>query len=136
MPANLAQDYYHPKTGIFADANGDRIAFTGSVNESETAWRKNYESFLVLFSWDATQAHLAQIATNFERLWQGQEPDWIALDIPAAVRDRLPVFRPQRAPAIRSAWSSRRRRRSQRRPARSYFGGSPQAERILFQFLR
>ena len=52
----------------------------------------------VLFSWEATEAHLEQITVNFERLWQGQEPDWIALDIPAAVRDRLLVYRPQRAP--------------------------------------
>ncbi len=98
IPAHLAQDYYHPKSGIFADASGDQIAFSGSVNESEAAWRKNYEAFSVYFSWDATRAYLEQVAANFERLWMGEEPDWIALDIPAAVRDRLLTFRPQRAP--------------------------------------
>jgi len=98
IPANQAQDYYHPKSGIFTDAQGDRIAFSGSVNESETAWRKNYETFSVYFSWDATQAYLAQVAANFEQLWQSKEPDWIALDIPHAVRDRLLVFRPPHAP--------------------------------------
>jgi len=71
IPAHLAQDYYHPKTGVFTDARGDRIAFSGSVNESATAWRKNYETFSVYFSWDATQAYLAQVVANFERLWQG-----------------------------------------------------------------
>jgi hypothetical protein len=38
IPASQTQDYYHPKSGIFTDGNGDRLAFTGSVNESETAW--------------------------------------------------------------------------------------------------
>ena len=44
--------YYHTKFGIFTDTNGDRLAFSGSINEPETAWTKNYESFLVVFSWD------------------------------------------------------------------------------------
>ncbi len=135
IPANLAQDYYHPKSGIFTDAHGDRIAFSGSVNESETAWRKNYETFSVYFSWDATQAYLAQVATNFERLWQGQEPDWIALDIPAAVRDRLLVFRPLHAPE-RDPLEHQAPPPVGKETGPSYFGGGPQAERTLFQFLR
>ena len=134
IPANLAQDYYHPKSGIFTDAHGDRVAFSGSVNESETAWRKNYETFSVYFSWDATQAYLAQVATNFERLWQGQEPDWIALDIPAAVRDRLLVFRPLHAPE-RDPLEHQAPPQVEKETGPSYFGGSPQAERTLFQFL-
>jgi len=134
IPANQAQDYYHPKSGIFTDAQGDRIAFSGSVNESETAWRKNYEVFSVYFSWDATQAYLAQVATNFERLWQGREPDWIALDIPAAVRDRLLVFRPPHAPE-RDPLEHQAPPQVAKETGPSYYGGSPQAERILFQFL-
>ncbi len=135
IPANQAQDYYHPKSGIFTDAQGDRIAFAGSVNESETAWRKNYEVFSVYFSWDATQAYLAQVAANFERLWQGQEPDWIALDIPHAVRDRLLVFQPSRAPQG-DPLEHQESPPSARKPDLRYFGGSPQAERALFQFVR
>ncbi|MGC8794698.1 MAG: SNF2-related protein, partial [Bryobacteraceae bacterium] len=132
IPAHLAQDYYHPKTGLFTDAVGDRIAFSGSINESETAWRKNYEAFSVYFSWDATRAYLAQVATNFERLWNGQESDWIALDIPAAVRDRLLVFRPPHAPERDPLEPIPEARRSIAEPP------NPQLvtrERILFQFL-
>jgi hypothetical protein len=135
MPASQTQDYYHPKSGVFTDAHGDRIAFSGSVNESETAWRKNYETFSVYFSWDATQAYLAQVAVNFERLWQGQEPDWVALSIPQAVRDRLLVFRPSHAPE-RDPLEHRESPPSARDPNLRYFGGSSQAERILFQFVR
>ncbi|MFB0537603.1 MAG: hypothetical protein ACETWR_21770 [Anaerolineae bacterium] len=54
LPASQAQDYYHPKEGLFTDRDGNQIAFSGSVNESETGWRYNYEQFSVYFSWDAT----------------------------------------------------------------------------------
>ena len=89
----------------------------------------------MLFSWDATKAHLEQITVNFERLWQGQEPDWIALDIPAAVRDRLLVYRPQRAPE-RDPLEHQTPPPVAKELGPRYFGGNPQAERILFQFLR
>ncbi len=99
LPASRAQDYYHTKEGIFTDAAGDQIAFSGSINESETGWLNNYEQFMVFPSWDATRPYLAQVRERFERLWEDREPDWIALPIPDAVRDRLIAFRPDQAPA-------------------------------------
>lgn len=38
LAASIAQDYYHPKEGVFTDAQGNQVAFSGSVNESEQAW--------------------------------------------------------------------------------------------------
>ena len=134
IPAARAQDYYHPKSGIFTDANGDRLAFSGSVNESETAWTKNYETFSVYFSWDATQPYLAQVATNFERPWNGQEKDWIALDIPRAVRDSLLTYRPANAPTRDPL-----ERGEQLEPVRDEpkaYGAIPQSERLQFAFVR
>ena len=132
IPANLSQDYYHPKSGIFTDRAGDRVAFTGSVNESATAWQKNYEEFSVYLSWGEGQSYLPQVATRFERLWNGNEPDWIALDIPRAVRDRLLTYRPPNAPM----------RDPLERPEQTVksdgenYGAIPQSERLLFAFLR
>jgi len=134
IPASLAQDYYHPKTGIFTDAEGNQMAFQGSVNESETGWLKNYETFSVMFSWDGTKAYLAQYRINFERLWNGQEPDWIALDIPKAVTGRLLKYRPEEAPV---------RDPLEKKPVvkDSQTGSNYQVdprftERVIFQFLR
>ena len=67
IPAGESEDYYHPKTGIFTDADGNQVAFTGSINKSETGWMKNYETFSVVFSWETTKAYLAQYRHNFER---------------------------------------------------------------------
>ena len=135
IPASQTQDYYHTKFGIFTDANGDRLAFSGSINESETAWTKNYESFLVVFSWDATQAHLAQIATNFERLWTGTERDWIALDIPRAVRDHLLQYRPPHAPEF-DPLERRAATHTAKNDDEAYTGEVSDTERRLFQFVR
>lgn len=98
LPLSNVQDYYHPKEGLFTDADGDQVAFSGSVNESMTAWQRNYEQFSVYFSWDTTRAYLQQVIERFERTWNQKEPDWIALDIPQAARDALLKYVPATAP--------------------------------------
>jgi SNF2 family DNA or RNA helicase len=93
-----SRDYYHPKTGIFTDSAGNQLAFSGSVNESETAWVNNFESFSVFFSWNDTRPYLANVSINFNHLWNDQEKDWIAIDIPEAVKNNLLKYRPNSAP--------------------------------------
>ncbi len=134
LPASLSRDYYHPKTGVFTDTEGNRIAFSGSVNESETAWLKNYETFSVYFSWDATRAYLAQVSYNFEHLWNDQEPDWIALDIPQAVRDRLLQYRPARQPTHDPLEAAPFRKVKDGAEALAF--EPSQKEKLLFQFVR
>lgn len=98
IPAELSQDYYHPKEGLFTDTEGNQIAFSGSINESMTGWQRNYEQFSVYFSWDTSRPYLAQVAHRFNRVWEGREPDWIAFDIPQAARDALLRLVPANAP--------------------------------------
>ena len=42
---------YHEKLGVFEDFDGQKIAFDGSMNESRTAMRYNYESVNVYCDW-------------------------------------------------------------------------------------
>ncbi|MFC1976108.1 helicase-related protein [Chloroflexota bacterium] len=98
LPTEAATPYFHAKSGIFTDADGDQVAFNGSVNESETAWQHNYEDFAVFTSWESSPAHLAEIQKRFDRLWEGREPDWLAMDIPDAARQKLLKYRPATAP--------------------------------------
>jgi SNF2 family DNA or RNA helicase len=139
IPASQCQDYYHPKSGVLTDAEGNQVAFSGSVNESETAWLKNYETFMVYFSWDETKPYLAQITLNFERLWAGKEPDWIAIDIPEAVKQRLLKFRPSQAP-IKDPFEKEPLKpilkEKEETTAYAISSSQEQRERILFQFLR
>lgn len=91
-------DYYHPKTGIFTDAAGNQMAFVGSINESLQAWMKNYERFSVYFSWEATRSYLKNTLIDFERVWDGEDMGWIALDIPEAARRSLIRYAPGQQP--------------------------------------
>ena len=122
LPASVASEYYHPKEGVFTDANGNQIAFSGSVNESASGWIHNYEQFAVYRSWDASHPYLEEIVQRFERLWRDEEPSWIALQIPEAVEGKLLSFRPQQPPEID--------------PLERTDDDVLQRERILFQFIR
>lgn len=131
IPADRAQDYYHPKEGIFTDAEGNQVAFSGSINESMTGWQRNYEQFSVYFSWDTSRPYLRQVAIRFDRVWEGREPDWIAFDIPQAARDALLRFVPATAPEYDPL-----------APPVVSVGPSPDQEaklcreRLIFQFIR
>ena len=48
---------YHEKVGIFRDAEGNLIAFSGSDNETPGGWENNTESFHVFNSWDGSEAY-------------------------------------------------------------------------------
>ncbi|MBY0527368.1 MAG: DEAD/DEAH box helicase family protein [Gemmataceae bacterium] len=98
LPAGRSECYYHPKEGVFSDAAGDQVGFSGSINESVKALEYNYESFMRFESWSATAPYLKQITTRFTRLWEGKEKDWIALPIPEAVRQELLKLRPAYPP--------------------------------------
>lgn len=134
-------DYYHPKEGIFTDAAGDLVAFSGSVNESAQAWQHNYEQFSVYFSWDGSAPYLAQVRRRFDMLWEDREPSWIGIPAPDAVRERLVRLRPNSAPE----YDPLQRRQPagtgtvNERPTEEYQAGgveAPQRDRIIFQFLR
>jgi hypothetical protein len=134
LPGSVAEAYYHPKEGIFTDAAGDQVAFSGSVNESATALVENYESFLVVTSWQ-TPPYVAAIQSRFEKLWSGKDRDWIALPIPEAARRELLKLRPS-LPPTRDALERLPPRVEPPADPASPDCGAAQRERIVFQFLR
>ncbi|MCB1127092.1 MAG: helicase, partial [Verrucomicrobiae bacterium] len=42
---------FHEKAGIIEDKTGDRLAFNGSLNETEAGWSRNWESLNIFRSW-------------------------------------------------------------------------------------
>jgi superfamily II DNA or RNA helicase len=133
LPASVAEEYFHAKEGIFSDAEGNQVAFTGSINESAAAWRLNYEQIMVFQSWDQGKAYLAQVAHRFDRLWRGQEQDWLVVDIPKAVRERLLRYAPPTAPIYDPL---EREEVLVEEPQEFEVADAAQRERIVFQFLR
>jgi len=94
---------FHEKVGIITDANGDRLAFSGSNNESIGGWEANIESFHVYFSWDGGRdlERVQLEGDRFEKLWTDQMPNVRVFEVPEAVRKKLLRY----APSTRPSWS-------------------------------
>lgn len=81
---------FHDKVGIFADRDEDRVAFTGSANETWAAWsgRANFEGFHAHRSWVEAE-HVAEDVAYFQRLWHDHEPGLDVVPFPEVARERL-----------------------------------------------
>lgn len=89
----LDDSIFHEKTGVIEDKTGDRIAFTGSVNESASGWTRNWESFSVFTSWiDPARVDLEE--ESFLKIWSDKAKTVVTLDVPSAIRDQLLTFMP------------------------------------------
>ena len=79
---------YHKKVGVVRDQSGDKIAWSGSDNETPNGQAGNSESFNVFTSWDEpTRQRL--IATRLEEDWAGRSGRLIIMDVPEAARREL-----------------------------------------------
>lgn len=91
-----AHGIFHDKVGVFSDADGHALSFTGSLNESLTAWDPdgNHESFDVFRSWSGGDGEQRVLGHQeyFDSLWRGVEPGVQILDFPEAARQRLLVI--------------------------------------------
>ncbi len=94
------QHLFHEKVGIITDANGDRLAFNGSNNESIGGWQANRESFHVFFSWDGGRdlERVQHECDRFERLWNDELPNVRVFEIPDAVKQKLLRYTPSQKP--------------------------------------
>jgi ERCC4-related helicase len=86
---------YHEKAGVIRDGADNRIAFNGSINETEAGWRRNFETFHVFRSWASDEPRVAQEETSFERAWNDESPFITTVTVPDAIRDDLLRFLPK-----------------------------------------
>lgn len=82
---------FHPKFGIFSDFDGNIVAFSGSVNETESAWKRNIENLDVYQNWIPGESKwIDPKILRFEKLWNGQISNkWRIIDLPTAVKDKI-----------------------------------------------
>lgn len=80
---------YHEKLGIVEDINGDIVAFSGSMNESENAMMRNYEAIDVFCSWSNKDAHERVMAKEaaFTAIWNNMESSIEVLDFPSIKKE-------------------------------------------------
>lgn len=75
---------YHEKMGIIEDSVGNKVAFSGSMNESATAMSINYETIDVFKSWgDESENDRVRLKENaFYSIWNDYEPNIHVLEFP------------------------------------------------------
>jgi len=79
---------YHEKMGIIADSEGNKVAFSGSMNESATAMTINYEAIDVFCSWHDEKDRVASKENAFTAIWNNVEPNIVTMDFPN-VKDEI-----------------------------------------------
>ncbi len=86
---------YHEKMGIIEDVYGDKIAFSGSNNESATAMIVNYETMDVFRSWgDSSEIERVRLKENaFYSIWHDTEPNIKVLKFPNVTDSLIERYR-------------------------------------------
>ncbi len=81
---------FHLKIGILRDQRGTTLSFSGSVNETASAWTKNREEFKVFLDSDRDTAAFCKIdVEQFDNFWNGIDDDIDIIDLPISVKKEL-----------------------------------------------
>lgn len=96
--AVLDEEYdgmYHEKVGLMFDEDGNIVAFSGSMNESITAFMHNYESIDVFKSWveGSDPERVENKRTDFTAIWGNYEPHMSVVSFPKAAEEKLFEYR-------------------------------------------
>ena len=95
--SKLDRGNFHVKFGVFTDADGDRVSFNGSYNDSLQGLR-NYEALSVFRSWDETAPYVQTAVDRFHRLWTNDDPNIRAYTLPESARRQILELRSDERP--------------------------------------
>lgn len=84
---------YHEKMGIIADSEGNKVAFSGSMNESATAMTMNYEAIDVFCSWFDEKDRVISKENAFTAIWNNIEPSIVTIDFPNVKEEIIKRYR-------------------------------------------
>lgn len=80
---------FHQKVGILTDFEGNKISFSGSINETASGWLHNVEEFKVFSSWNEERKYLVKDEQKFQEFWTNQRNNVQTYDLPESVRKKL-----------------------------------------------
>jgi superfamily II DNA or RNA helicase len=86
------QRIFHLKFGIFYDELGNKISFSGSINETLSAYEANIEEFKVFRGWvEGENKYIESDEQRFNSLFEGEvrNQDYYVADLPKEVRKIL-----------------------------------------------
>lgn len=92
MDGPNAINVYHEKVAICEDAEGNKIAFTGSMNESQNAIDGNFESIWPFCSWkEPTKVDVME--SDFDRMWIDQTEKLKVIPFPDIIIEKLLTYK-------------------------------------------
>jgi superfamily II DNA or RNA helicase len=81
---------YHEKIGIMYDKNENKLAFNGSLNETQNAFSSNFESIDVFFSWvNGDDKRVETKENDFDELWNDNTSGVKVIQFPKAVEEKM-----------------------------------------------
>ncbi len=80
---------FHQKVGILEDADGNEMSFSGSINETASAWVNNDEEFKVFKAWTNAYDYFIRDKKRFDEIWNGQRKNIKIYNLPNAIRKNL-----------------------------------------------
>jgi len=98
----VTRGIYHEKMGIFKDEEDNVIVFSGSINESQSAYVNNFESFDVQLSWESGRSEelVRMKSIEFENLWRSNTDRLEVIPMPEAIKEKLLKLIPEISPKI------------------------------------
>jgi superfamily II DNA or RNA helicase len=89
VPRLTRRGIFHEKIGVFTDAHGNRVAISGSPNETSGGLVENFETVDVFRSWDGTASRVQRKIDNFGRLWTNNTAGLDVFPFSEAARGQL-----------------------------------------------
>jgi len=86
---------YHEKLGLMEDASGNKIAFSGSMNESYNAMVNNYETIDVFCSWksESEKTRVVQKEEAFSKIWGNYDSKLKVMSFPSIEKSILDKYK-------------------------------------------
>ena len=97
---------YHEKIGVFTDADGGHVAFSGSCNETAGGLVNNFESIDVYWSWQDPQNRVREKINDFDALWTNKTPGVRIYEFTEISRELLRDYKQSYSPQVHDSSSS------------------------------
>lgn len=84
---------YHEKMGLLEDIEGNIVAFSGSMNETDTAIHDNYEAIDVFCSWISTDNKRVERKNQaFLKMWDGLDENICVMKFPEIEKEFIEKY--------------------------------------------
>ena len=85
----ISHGLFHQKVGILTDKEENHLSFSGSINETASAWTRNDEEFKVFKEWKESCEYYKKDREKFDEIWSGNKDNVCVIPLPKAIREEL-----------------------------------------------